>query len=119
MGKKEKTTTPARKIKILAEAYKDIENIADYIANNNQLPLNAIKVGETIFTAIERIENNPFAYKECEQIVTKTKIYRQSVCLSWLIIYKIKATEIIILGVIHGARNPSKIRKLKRYKSNI
>ena len=57
MGKKEKTTTPARKIKILAEAYKDIENITDYIANNNQLPLNAIKVGETkcLYVGVLRI----------------------------------------------------------------
>lgn len=96
MGKKEKST--ARKIRILDEAYKDIENIADYIADDNQQPLNAIKVGETIFTSIERIENNPFAYKECEQLTTKTKIYRQASCLSWIIIYKIMATEIVILG---------------------
>src|SRR5436190_23173541 len=100
MGKKEKTTAQTRKIKMLDEAYRDIEDITGYIATNNQQLLNAIRVGETIFTAIERIENNPFAYKECEQLVTKTKIYRQAVCLSWLIIYKIKATEILILGVI-------------------
>ena len=116
MGKKEKTTTQARKIRILHEAYKDIDNITDFIADDNQQPLNAIKVGETIFTSIERIENNPFVYKECEQLTTKTKIYRQASCLSWLIIYKITATEIVILGVIHGARNPSKIKKFRKLK---
>ena len=116
MGKKEKTTAQVRKIRILDEAYEDIENITDYITNDNQQPFNAIKVGETIFTSIERIENNPFVYKECEQLTTKTKIYRQASCLSWLIIYKITATEIVILGVIHGARNPSKIKKFRKLK---
>ncbi len=116
MGKKEKSTAQARKIRILDEAYKDIENITDFIAQDNQQPLNAIKVGETIFTFIERIENNPFVYKECEQLTTKTKIYRQAACLSWLIIYKITATEIFILGIIHGARNPSKIKKFRKLK---
>lgn len=116
MGKNKKTTAKARKIRILDEAYADIENITDYIANNNQQPLNAIKVGESIFTTIERIEKNPFVYKECWQLTTKTKIYRQVTCLSWLIIFKITSTEIIILAVIHGARNPSKIKSIRKIK---
>lgn len=41
MGKKEKTTSETRKIRILDEAYQDIDNITDFIANNNQQPLNA------------------------------------------------------------------------------
>ena len=114
MGKNKETTAQTRKIRILDEAYADIENITDYIANNNQQPLNAIKVGERIFTTIERIENNPFVYKECEQLTTKTKIYRQVRCLAWLIIYKITPAEIIVLSVMHGARHPSKIKGLKK-----
>lgn len=116
MGKKQKATSQTRKIRILDAAYEDIENITGYITNNNQQPLNAIKVGENIFAAIERIGNNPFVYKECEQLATKAKIYRQAVCLSWLIIYKITPNEIIILSVIHGARNPSKLKKLRKLK---
>ena len=36
--------------------YKDIENITDFIAQDNQQPLNAIKVGETIFATIENLK---------------------------------------------------------------
>src|SRR5689334_22526465 len=112
MGKKEKAATQSRQIRILDSAYQDIENATNYIADINQQPLNAAKVADAIFDAIDKIALNPLAYKECEYLPSKTKMYRQAVCLSWLIIYKITNTEILILGVIHGARKPSTIRKL-------
>ena len=116
MDKKEKATTQTRKVRILNKAFQDIEDIADFIAINNQQPLNAIKVTEAIFETIKKIEQSPFAYKECGQIPTKTKIYRQAKCFSWLIIFKKLKAEILILGVIHGARNPKKIKKLRKTK---
>lgn len=39
MGKKEKTTSETRTIRVLDEVYQDIDNITDFIANNNQQPL--------------------------------------------------------------------------------
>jgi plasmid stabilization system protein ParE len=113
MGKKEKTTAEIRKIRVLEKAFQDIEEITDFIAIAKQQPLNAVKVAGAIFDMIDKVGQNPSAYKECEHIPTKTKIYRQAVCLSWLIIYKITNKEIIILGVIHSARHPSKIKVLR------
>ena len=104
MVKKEKTTPAARKIRILEQAFRDIDDITDFIAFINQQPLNAVKVADTFFEAIDRIGQNPHAFKECEQIPTKTKIYRQAVCLSWLIIYKVTPIEIVILAIIHSAQ---------------
>lgn len=73
-------------------------------------------MGDAIFTAITRIEQHPLAFKECEEIPTKTKKYRRAICLSWLIIYKVVAHEITILGIIHSSRKPSSIRDLKKIK---
>ena len=78
MGKKEKGTTETGKVRILDEAFRDIDQLADFIANNNQQPLNAIKVTEAIFEIINKIGQNPFAYMECEQLPTKTKICHQA-----------------------------------------
>ncbi len=114
MDKKEKAATQTRKVRILNKAFRDIDEIADFIAINNQQPLNAIKVAEAIFETIKKIGLNPLAYKECGQIPTKTKIYRQAKCFSWIIIFKILKAEILILGVIHGARNPKNIQKLRK-----
>lgn len=116
MDKKEKAATQTRKLRIFNEAFRDIDEIADFIAIKNQQLLNPIKVTEAIFETIEKIGQNPLTYKECGQIPTKTKIYRQAKGFSWIIIYKILKAEILILGVIHGARNPTKIRKLRKIK---
>lgn len=116
MGKEKKDTPETHKIRVLKAAFQDIDEITDFISIDNQQALNAIKVTETIWETINKIKHNPFAFKECELIPTKTKMYRQVVCLSWLIVYKITSTEIIILGVIHVARNPSKIKALRKVK---
>jgi plasmid stabilization system protein ParE len=116
MGTSKKRASQTRQIRVSNFARQNIEETIKYIAFNNGQPLNAIKVSEAIDEAITRIAVNPFAYKECEQLPTKTKMYRQAVCLSWLIIYKITSSEILILSVIHGARNPKSIRKLRKIK---
>jgi hypothetical protein len=36
--------------------------------------------------------------------------------MRWLIIYKVKASQIIILGIIHSSRRPLKIRSLRKIK---
>jgi plasmid stabilization system protein ParE len=62
MGKKEKAVTKASQVRILNEAFHDIDQITDFIANNNQQPLNAVKVTEAIFETINKIGQNPLAY---------------------------------------------------------
>ncbi len=116
MGKQEGKTAPIREIRVSSNAWRNINEITAYIAIVNKQPLNAIKVGDNIFEAIEKIGTNPFTYKECEALTTKTKIYRRAICMSWLIIFKISAAEVLILGVIHGSRKPSAIKPLKRVK---
>jgi plasmid stabilization system protein ParE len=103
-------------VRITGTAHQHIENFTGYIAYINHQPLNATRVGEAIFDTIERIGQFPFMFRECEEIPTKSKIYRKAVCLSWLIIYRIKGKEVTILGVVHGSRRASKIRELKRIK---
>jgi len=103
-------------LRVTENALQNIDDITGYIAYIKQQPLNAIRVGDRIFETIDRIEQNPLAFRECEEIQTKTKIYRKAVCMSWLIIYKIKASEIVVLGVIHGSRRASKVKKLRRVK---
>lgn len=116
MGKKEKRASEGREIRIARQAYDDIDQLTEFIAVANQQPLNAVKVGNALFEKMGNIAANPFAYKECEALPTKGKIYRQASCLSWLIIYKITANDIIILGVLHKSRRPSRIKKLRSAK---
>ena len=61
-----------------------------------------------------KIKNNPFVYSECENIPTKTKIYREARYKTWLIIFKVKSAELIILGVLNSKQKPSSFKKITR-----
>lgn len=103
-------------LRVTENALQNINDITGYIAYIKHQPLNAIRVGDEIFKTIDRIALNPMVFRECEEIPTRTKIYRKAVCMSWLIVYKIKASEIVILGIIHSSRMMSKIRNLRKIK---
>lgn len=116
MGHTEEKAPEAYSLRISDNALQNIDDITGYIAYIKHQPLTAIRVGDKILQTIDRIEKNPLAFSECWEIPTKTKIYRQAVCMSWLIIYKVKASQIIILGIIHTSRKPSRIRSLRKIK---
>jgi len=116
MGLQEKAASKNYEVRVSANALQNIEEITGYIAFVNQQPLNAAKVGDALFATIDRITLNPFAFRECEEIPTKDKIYRRATCLSWYIIYRVNDGEILVLGVIHCSRRPSRIRSLRKIK---
>ena len=116
MGNTKEKAPKAYSLRVTENALQNVDDITGYIAYIKHQPLNAIRVGDKIFETIDRIEQNPLAFRECEEIPTRNKIYRKAVCMSWLIIYKIKASEIVVLGIIHGSRKASKIRKFKKVK---
>jgi len=113
MGRTEERTPKAYSLRITDNALQNIDDITGYIAFIKHQPLNAITVGDKIFETIDRIGHNPLAFREREEIPTKRKTYRKAVCMSWNIIYKIKGSEILILGIIHRSRKVSKVRSLK------
>lgn len=85
-----------------------------YIAFIQHQPLNAVKIGDGIFQLLEKIASNPWKFKECEQLQTKTHIYRQATFKSWHIIYKVKSAEVIILGILRASRKPSRLKALRK-----
>lgn len=116
MGEKKKTTAATYKVSVSLNALQNIDEITGYIAFINQQTSNAIKIGNAIWETIDRIAANPFAFRECEEIPTRYKIYRRAVCYSWSIIYRVKENEVLILGVIHHSRKPARIRRLRKIK---
>ena len=116
MEQQEKATAKNLPVRFSESAISNIDEITGYIAFIKQAPLAAIKVGDGIFATIEKINFNPWKYKECEQLRTKNHIYRITPYKSWHIIYKIKRTEILILGIIHSSRKPSKLSTLRKIK---
>ncbi len=116
MGRTKEKAPEAYSVRITENALQNFGEITGYIAYIRHQPLNAIRVGGKIFDTIERIERNPLAFREAKEIPSKSKIYRKATCLSWNIIYKIKGSEIIVLGIIPDSRQPSKTKKLRKVK---
>ncbi len=116
MGKKTQGASTAYQVRFSDNAVQNIDEITSYIAVHNHQPMNAVKVGDALFAAIDQIGLRPYHFKECSLLPTKSKMYRQTLCLSWYIIYKIVDTQITILGIIHVSRKPSKRKAMKKVK---
>lgn len=114
MGDKRKKITNTYEVKISSNALKNFDEIMEHITSVEFQPANAIKVGQTFYKYFDKIELNPYSFGECKHIPTKTKMYRQVVCLSWIIVYKINTPVVTIIGIIHKSRQPSKIKLLKK-----
>jgi plasmid stabilization system protein ParE len=114
MGTEKATDIKTYTLIVKDRFYDNLEQIVDYITFEQKQPLNAIKVGDGINKTMSKVIVNPLIYAECENIPTKTKIYREAGYKSWLIIFKVKASEITILGVLNGKQKPTDFRKLTR-----
>lgn len=114
MGTEKATTPKSYSLVIKANYYLNLEQIVNYIAFEKKQPLNAIKAAESINKTMIKIVDNPLIYAECENIPTKTKIYREAGYKTWLIIFKVKSYQVIILGVISGKQKPTRFKKMIR-----
>jgi len=68
MGNTKEKTPKAYSLRVTDNALQNINDITGYIAYIKHQPLNAIRVGDKILKTIDRIEKNPFAFRECEEI---------------------------------------------------
>lgn len=59
--------------------------------------------------------NWPF-FSECRHLPTKSKMYRWIILESHLIIYRITATEIQVLRIVHSHRSVTKIKGSRNIK---
>ncbi|MDR2232145.1 MAG: type II toxin-antitoxin system RelE/ParE family toxin [Tannerella sp.] len=53
-------------------------------------------------------------YPECRHLATKSRMYRNIILDSHLIIYRITDKQIEVLDIIHSASNVSKIRNVRK-----
>lgn len=112
MGRKKVEDSKQYTLDISENYFQNLEEIVDYIAFEKHQPLNAIKIGNGINKTMNKIIENPLIYSECENIPTKSKIYREATYKTWLIVFKIKNHHITILGVLSGKRKASSFKKL-------
>jgi toxin ParE1/3/4 len=71
---------------------------------------------EDILKTVMELESQYLLHPECRHLETKTKIYRNIILGSYLIIYRITPTRIEVLRAFHGSRSPKIIAKTRSVK---
>ena len=69
-----------------------------------------------IYKYIEKLETEYLLHPECRHLVTKTKIYRNIILGSYLIIYRIRTNRIEVLRALHGSHSPKNIKTIRKIK---
>ncbi len=103
-----------KKRKVIIKKSFDIQGreIANYIRKNSQQ--NAQKLINQVDITTGVIEDSPKAFPPEPYLETKSNLYRFALVMkSWKIIYKITNELLIFLGIIHTARHPNEIKKLR------
>ena len=88
-------------VTIAAEAEADLEQIADHIAQDN--PARALSVLKELRDRCERLADLPMGFPlvpRYEHLGIRRRVYG-----SYLIFYRVRAAEIEVLHILHGAMN--------------
>lgn len=93
----------------------DTQNIFDY--GQETFGVNqAIKYETLIDELALHLEDNFAFYPECRWLKTKSRMYRNIILDSHLIIYRIKQERIEVLRVIHANSSINKIKQTRKVK---
>lgn len=76
----------------------------------------AVSFIDEIYSYIGKLKSQYLLHPECRHLETKTKIYRNIILGSYLIIYRIRANRIEVLRAFHGSRSPRIIRQVRKVK---
>ncbi|WP_408914414.1 type II toxin-antitoxin system RelE/ParE family toxin [Brucella pseudogrignonensis] len=86
-------------VEFSGEAENDLEQIVDYIAKDN--PLRALSFVQELRSKCEALAYSPLAFP----LVPRYESYdiRRRVHGSYLIFYRVRAEQVVIVHVLHGA----------------
>ena len=92
---------------IQSEAQKDLDSAYQYF--EEQKPGLGFLFLETIASCVEVLEENPFLFQKVYGELRRAVILR----FGFNIIFKVAGTNVYILALIHGSRNPEKWEERK------
>jgi len=102
-------------VKITQSAERDLDEIIEYIAQNN--PSTAIQIMERIIEKIKTLDHFPYRGGYIPELLAKNiKDYRQISEKPWKIYYKIDSNIVNVLAIIDSRRNLKDILINKLFK---
>jgi len=104
-----------KQIKISAHFYESFEQIYDF-GHETFGYFQAEQYGQKIRNHLNTLSRCYMAYPECRYLVTKSRMYRNIILDTHLIIYRITQKRIEVLDIVHGASSIGKIRRIRKIK---
>lgn len=86
------------------QADKDIDEVVDYIAGRNVVA--GISLDRAFYDVFEMLADNPEAGRERSEL---REDLRSFPCGSYIIFYRLWAGNVLILRIVHGARDLEQI----------
>ena len=99
---------PKCRIEILAPAWKELEEIADYHLLMVG-PISAKQITDRILDALERLEEFPLSCPYVPDPELKSQDYRMLVCDKYVCIYRLIGDTVYIYHIAHGATEYNKL----------
>ena len=104
---------PRKPYKVSGEFKESRKHIYDYSCETFG-EVQAIRYMQKIRDALDTLPEFYTYYPECRHIPTKSRMYRNIILGSHLIIYRITAARIEVLDIVHGAMSVSRIRATRK-----
>ena len=101
---------PKCKIEILAPAWKELEEIAEYrLLMVGRI--SAKKITDRILNALERLEEFPLSCLYVPDTELKSQDYRMLVCDKYVCIYRLLGDTVYVYHIAHGATEYGRLLK--------
>jgi len=71
---------------------------------------------EELISRIEKLSQNYLLNPECRFLVTKSKMYRNLIHGSYIVIYRITPDRVEVLNILHSSRSISHIKASRKIK---
>src|ERR1700730_6066447 len=87
-------------------ALKSLEQIYEYGVETFAFAAASVFI-EELFQRIEQLSFNYLSHPECRYLATKSKMYRNLIHGSYMVIYRINPERVEVLNVLHSGRSIS------------
>ena len=104
---------PCKQVKISDRFYESFEQIYDFGYETFGY-FQAERYGQKIRNYLSTLSRCYTDYPECRHIPTKSRMYRNIILDTHLIIYRITQERIEVLDIVHGASSIGKIRNVRK-----
>jgi len=104
-----------REVVISDLALRSLQHVYEYGVETFSVNAANVFIDE-LYDRIYQLSKDYLVHPECHYLVTKSKLYRNIIHGSYLVIYRITTSRIEVLNILHSSRSISSIKATRSIK---